>query len=57
MSRNNTGNKISYDYRFALGSKTSIVKDMNPGFVQEQNSAALEYLLTLHISLFSIPYS
>ena len=44
---------MCYDDQFARVLRTSIVKDKNSGFAQEQGSIALEYLLTKHISLIS----
>ena len=57
LSRYNTGNGPIFRLSIYKVPNYRIVKDMNPGFVKEQGSVALECLLTLHISLFSLPYS
>ena len=57
LSRNNTGNGPVFRLSICKVPTYRIVKDMNLGFVQEHGSVALECLLTLHISLFSLLYS
>ena len=57
LSRNNTRNGPVFRLSICKVPSYKTTKDMNPGFVQEQGSVALECLLTLHISLFSLPYS
>ena len=57
LSRNNTKNELVFRLQICKVTNYRIVKDMDPGFLQEQGSVALECLLTLHILLFSLPYS
>ena len=57
LSRNNTGNGLVFRLSICKVPNYRTMKDMNSGFVQEQGSVALECLLTLHISQFSLQYS
>ena len=45
------------DYQIAVGSKNISAMNLNLGLVQEQGSIALEFFLTLYISLSRTPYS